>query len=64
MPLRFDETSLHAPVFQNVVSDYFPGLVEVLHVVHLEISNLFRVLSSLGLQQVSPCPRVELAKHF
>ena len=43
MPLRFDETPLHAPVFQNVVSECFPGLVEVLHVVHFEISDLCRV---------------------
>ena len=30
----------------------------------LEILNQLRVLSSRGPQQVSPCPRVELAKHF
>ena len=53
MHLCLDDAKFHAHVFRSTVSDYFPNLVEVLHVEDLEILILLRALSSLGLQLVT-----------
>ena len=37
MHFCLDEASFHAQVFQYIVSDYFPRLVEVLHLEQIEI---------------------------